>query len=196
VCAFHCAVLYGPEGAPTQIELYEEPYPSVMAWPEIWVPVEDKGPIIIERFRKKPDGYLASLGCESVESVYRQIEERLRDAGMIDEYFSLDYDVKRRPNEPWPASALWVVAFPVVGGSEGHYIHVEALWSPDGPSDLYGKRRLLMLGKTFQGWDHAWKMAMFIAQLLEDASWGHVEEEPCPVCEGVSQGHTCCPPKE
>ena len=53
----------------------------------------------------------------------------------------------------------WIAVFPITGGSEGHYIHVEAIARD-------GSRQLLYLGKTFKGMDHAWQIARKLGDLL------------------------------
>lgn len=65
-----------------------------------------------------------------------------------DEYLSIGtgYDV------PWPDGRIFVA--PVVGGSEGHYVHVLV----DG--------KTVLLGKTFDGWEAAWAFARRLAEVL------------------------------
>lgn len=60
------------------------------------------------------------------------------------------------------ADTLWpegqIAVFPVTGGSEGHYTHVEVLAGE--------QRHLLMLAKTFDGFDAAWRFSRRLALLL------------------------------
>lgn len=58
---------------------------------------------------------------------------------------------------PWPASER-VVVFSLRGGSEGDYVHVEALTDQG--------HRPLLVAKTFMGRDAAWTAARRIADLL------------------------------
>jgi hypothetical protein len=76
---------------------------------------------------------------------------------LIDEYFSFCPDTQ--PDTPWPINSRWIGVFPVTGGSEGWYVHVEAI-TPD------GNRQPLYLLKTFRGWNHACAIAKRIGELL------------------------------
>jgi hypothetical protein len=94
---------------------------------------------------------------KTVDEVFKAIEARLPE-GFVDEYFSVSHD--SRGEVVWPNPYRRIVVFPVTGGSEGHYVHVEVL-------DMVGGRQCVMLLKTFEGWDSAWEKAKFIGQLLE-----------------------------
>jgi hypothetical protein len=59
----------------------------------------------------------------------------------------------------------WGIAWPVTGGSEGHYVHVELFCGEEQPG-YGGKRVALALLKTFGGWDAAVDLASRIARLL------------------------------
>ncbi len=107
----------------------------------------------------------------------------------IDEYFS----GPDAPREPVPHRMAWVCCYPVTGGSEGHYVHVDFLCrveqvkvrnpDPNAPyrsfhvlakvptPATFGEPVLLShvrlaLGKTFRGWDHACAIANRCARLL------------------------------
>lgn len=108
--------------------------------------------------------YITQEHGKPLESVYSHIVEQLRKGydednwyGPIDEYFSIanKYDGPKY----WPTDYRWIAVFAVTGGSEGHYIHVEAI------SD--NRRELLFLGKTFQGMDHALEIVKILSKLLE-----------------------------
>lgn len=58
------------------------------------------------------------------------------------------------------AQLVHAAGFSSPGGSEGHYIHVELVF--DG-----GKRALFMLGKTFQGMEHAKTMCSRLIDLFD-----------------------------
>jgi hypothetical protein len=77
------------------------------------------------------DGYFSAPGC--------------------DEYLSATPS-SHEADEVWPDGRVFVA--PVVGGSEGHYVHVLC----DG--------RTLILGKTFDGWDAAWQFARRLTDAL------------------------------
>ena len=99
-------------------------------------------------------------------------------AALIDEYFS-------GPDSagPVPHDFRWIACYPVTGGSEGHYIHVE-FWVPVdrivASAGDFGDKKYdvslmqcnlwrpvrLALGKTFKGMDHAAEIARRCANLL------------------------------
>lgn len=57
----------------------------------------------------------------------------------------------------------WISIYPVTGGSEGHYVHVDLIWQRE-----YKEGRVsLFLGKTFNGMDCAVAVAGKLALALE-----------------------------
>ena len=52
-----------------------------------------------------------------------------------------------------------IACYAVTGGSEGHYVHVDI-------HTMDGETVSLMVAKTFMGMDHAWKIAIKLADLL------------------------------
>jgi hypothetical protein len=74
--------------------------------------------------------------------------------GPFEEYFSPMREVSH-----WPMNYHWISVFAVTGGSEGHYVHVEAI-----TGDV---RELLFLGKTFRGMDNALHAVSLLTKLLE-----------------------------
>jgi hypothetical protein len=56
--------------------------------------------------------------------------------------------------------AHWIACYPITGGSEGHYIHIDLIYSD-------GSREMLFLAKTFEGFDRAAQIAMAAAYLLD-----------------------------
>ncbi|MEA1050511.1 hypothetical protein U5801_11915 [Lamprobacter modestohalophilus] len=114
--------------------------------------------IDLELYKPHPEkpGYLAFDRCATVEEVKAQCDEALNKAGLLEEldYFSIA-SLDARGDKPWPR-ARWVACFPVVGGSEGHYIHVEAIALMGDPGQTQtGERQLVLIGKTFLGLEHA-----------------------------------------
>lgn len=105
-------------------------------------------------------GYVQVTRRKTVDEVYDELVAALGGFdpyGCIegcDEYFTISPSV--RAMAPWPQGRT--VVFPVTGGSEGHYVHVEVLNN--------GEHRLLILGKTFDGWDAAWAFAQKVARIL------------------------------
>lgn len=78
---------------------------------------------------------------------------------MVDEYFSVAATDRSKDQSVWPSKYKWIACYAVTGGSEGHYIHIDAV-TPDEPS------RGLFLGKTFLGMDHAQKIASMCSKEL------------------------------
>jgi hypothetical protein len=105
-------------------------------------------------------------------------------AWFIDEYFS-GPDTYRDSPTLVPHDFRWIACYPVTGGSEGHYVHVdfmvpvEQVRIPDPDNWSFGSKLVrpmhtenlwravrLALGKTFRGMDHAAEMAKRCAKLL------------------------------
>lgn len=99
-------------------------------------------------------------------NIYRDLVVVLGD--MVDEYFRLGGARQPTPSEPgfrlsgndkWPTDCKWIACYAVTGGSEGHYIHVDVIRTDQ-------SRDMVFLGKTFQGMEHAQKMAARLAEEL------------------------------
>jgi hypothetical protein len=91
----------------------------------------------------------------------------------IDEYLSCmaPYtDIGKKETLPVP-KFCWPCAWPVVGGSEGHYVHIGGVTRGKGQNAA--TYHDLALAKTFQGWDHALRIANRASSLL----WG--EKHDC-----------------
>lgn len=69
-----------------------------------------------------------------------------------------------RKSAPWPARYRWIAVFAVTGGSEGYYVHIDAIVSHDG--GRREERTPLGLAKTFSGMEHALKIASAATLLL------------------------------
>lgn len=110
---------------------------------QIWIPEADTG-------------YSRLDSTKTVNEVFAEIRAIVGEnpAG-CDEYFNVS--MAGRGDAPWPDGRI--IVFPVTGGSEGHYVHVEV-------QDVTGESQLLLLGKTFDGWDAAWAFAKRLARIL------------------------------
>lgn len=102
-----------------------------------------------------------------VRDVYDELRRSLGE--LVDEYFHIASSQTETPISGWSAGLVsmatwpdrvrWIACYAVTGGSEGHYIHVDLIY--------YDKRRdLVFLGKTFQGMEHAQKIAAKCADEL------------------------------
>lgn len=114
----------------------------------------------------KPTGQLQRVKNRRLDEVARDLRDALEKDDLIDEYFhgpGTGEEHRRVPNH-----YVCVASYAVTGGSEGHYIHVEFQyrpadgWNRNGPLMV----RRVALGKTFKGWEHAWKIAAKCAELL------------------------------
>jgi len=100
----------------------------------------------------------------TVGEVHKQLVERLGD--MIDEYFHVANRYDKSPGfnitaeSDWPEQgAKWIACYAVTGSNEGHYIHVDCVYNDQ-------TRDMIFLGKTFQGMDHAQRIACICAEEL------------------------------
>ena len=98
-----------------------------------------------------------------VDDVCRMLRDALQAEDLIDEYFSGD-TVPDQPFLGLMRGYRWIACYPVTGGSEGHYIHVDLVHGYD--QDWAGKVLHLFTGKTFLGLAHAQKIAGRCAELL------------------------------
>lgn len=115
---------------------------------DVYLPVEGK-PGLLRYSHQRP-----------LKEVFEELEARLKQDGLLpDEYFGIC--VLLRYSDEWQEDngagylfPAWrfLACFPVTGGSEGHYIHVDAIL-PE------GERVSLFTGKTFAGWEAACKTA-------------------------------------
>ncbi len=110
----------------------------------------------------------------TIRDVFRKLRRILEREGLIDEYFSLsDYspdshiNQRRKLGEFMRAGKYtWFAAYAVTGGSEGHYIHVD--FATQYGVGNKGEVFHFITGKTFQGMQHALKIANRCAELLGD----------------------------
>lgn len=118
---------------------------------------DHKNPIALcidEPIPEKP-GYVRELPRGAGE-ILRELNARLDAEGLRPD----EYGFSVHGNDPmWPIHYAWVACYAVTGGNEGHYIHIDAITKE-------GTRRLMSLGKTFQGMDHALLIANACARHL------------------------------
>ena len=100
---------------------------------------------------------------ESYGELFEKLEEKL--SPLIDEYLSLDF--RLNPEDEVITRFHHIACYAVVGGSEGHYVHIEFTLPDD-------KRIGLALAKTFQGMDHALKIANEATKFFYDMREGWV----------------------
>lgn len=103
-------------------------------------------------------GYLRLVRLRTIEEVYREVVQFLKEQFLHDrlEHFSIINDeVKEFPK--W----RWVACYAVTGGSEGHYIHVDAITND-------GKTVQIFLGKTFLGMNFALEVSNALTKVFWD----------------------------
>lgn len=124
-----------------------------------------QAPIEIEVYRpvKGKPGYSELDYRRPVKEVIAELNRKLRaeDPELFDESSFSDMTSWDSPNGPWPAWR-WIAVFPVTGGSEGHYIHIETIGRDDARTST-----MIALCKTFRGWDHACRIAAAAGRLLQ-----------------------------
>jgi len=119
---------------------------------EVWMPRGD-GSGYLTRVRRRTVNEVHALLKAAMEEPVPGLDGYTTIEG-AEEYFSaplIDGD------RDWPEGRT--VVCPVVGGSEGDYVHV-------GVVGRDGKFHDLLLGKTFAGRDAAWAFARRVADLL------------------------------
>jgi hypothetical protein len=121
---------------------------------EVWMPPGDGSGHLARVRRRTVNEVHALLRAAMEEPVSALDGYSYTTIEGAEEYFSaplLDGD------RDWPEGRT--VVFPVMGSSEGDYVHV-------GVVDHDGKFHDLLLGKTFSGRDAAWAFARRVADLL------------------------------
>ena len=117
---------------------------------------------------KDPDrpGYLRFVRMATYGELFDYCEKALKSSGVHDEleYFGLLH-YSDSP-KPLPRRIKWLAVFAVTGGSEGHYIHVEAITTNDDPHRGHD-RETLILGKDLNvNFDTALKVVSLLTPLL------------------------------
>lgn len=116
--------------------------------------------IEVEHYKPSTDkpGYLTFDRRATIGEVRAACDDVLRQADLYDQMESFGSFPALDEGQAWPA-ARWVAVFPVRGGSEGYYVHVEALAINDSNGRQTNQRQLILMGKTFEGIDTANKIA-------------------------------------
>lgn len=112
-------------------------------------------------------GLCVNITPKTIGEVYRAVYAELKQQRFLpDEGFHL-WD-RKDENGPFPHDARWIAAYAVTGGSEGHYIHVGAVFQPEGVETE--TIRHLYLGKTLRegqdGMEFMYRVSAIIANML------------------------------
>lgn len=113
---------------------------------------------IFSYYDETESGYIVNERAKSIETVFKWIKDQVGKKTL----YKMDYFLiisTNKKSDPWPIRYSWMPCFVVTGGSEGHYIHVEVIYDD-------GSRKLLLLGKTFGGWDAAFEFSNKLSILL------------------------------
>jgi len=120
------------------------------------------------RYYVTDDGYCVAEKAKTIRDVRDYCVKELKKHTFVD----VDGDTREVAEEGLsdmshymePEMKLWplnerIAVFYVTGGSEGHYVHVEAL--------VNGKNLMLFLSKTFQGREGALRIVDALSKILE-----------------------------
>lgn len=101
----------------------------------------------------------ANAYAEVLRAKYRAVPPELTPVDPSVTDYRRDYE--------WPTNVRWIAVYPVTGGSEGHYVHVDVI--RDIQDTALGSVRtteIIFTAKTFRGLEHAQKIATAIQKLL------------------------------
>lgn len=117
-------------------------------------------PVEIEIYEPVPGqlGLVRRVHNRTVREVWLELEKRLKGESLLpDEYMGVAASANGDMEFP---NYRFIVCYPVTGGNEGHYIHVDAV--------MEGKNTPVFLGKTFRGMEFAVAVAAACARHLGD----------------------------
>lgn len=108
---------------------------------------------------------LTCKGMRKVKDVYSDVVANLKKKGIYDEmdYFKItfNYDLHSDNEGNTFPDYKWISCYVVKGDSEGHYIHVDAIGD-----NIPNGRVMVMIGKTFEGLEHALKVSNILTEIL------------------------------
>ena len=117
-------------------------------------------------WKQGDDGYLHHERTKTLQEVCDHLNSELKKQDLDPDEYGMDILLGySRKGELIPPHD-WIVCYAVTGGSEGHYIHVDAVSRQPGLGQP-GKRYALFLGKSFQGMEFAYRVAKACADILE-----------------------------
>lgn len=129
----------------------------------------------------KPSGRIFRVAGRPVAEVARDLCNELERLNLIDEYAGVGheykYDNAKCPDTPtdWPDNLHNIACYAVIGGSEGHYVHVDMVLTANRPNTR-AQHVCLALIKTFRGMGHAREIAAKCYYLLTGIDEGIDEE--------------------
>jgi hypothetical protein len=107
-------------------------------------------------------GYLKFVRLKTIEEVYKEANQFLKEQFLYDrlDYFLVSGSTNKEDKAEFP-KWRWIACYAVVGGSEGHYIHVDAL-------TVEGKFVQIFTGKTFLGMNFALEVSNALTKVFWD----------------------------
>jgi hypothetical protein len=129
--------------------------------------LEDWAPLV-EKATGEETGYVRRVKGRPLSEICEKLSEGLESAGLrIDEYFGISADAEcSHKLETWPEGVVEIMVYAVVGGSEGHYVHVDVLIRQDwGRPNRIG----MFTAKTFLGMEHALRLSNELTRMLQFA---------------------------
>jgi len=115
--------------------------------------LHDRKVIELEEWVPTGDGMLRYVQGRLMGDIMKELWPHIHH--LVDEYFNIDHE---QVGKRWPKGVRWIACYAVTGGSEGWYVHIDAIFD--------GQRKMMFLGKTFMGMVHARKIADRCADLL------------------------------
>lgn len=125
-----------------------------------------KGTVVLD-YRRKVQDVLSELNAKLLLEGIEPDEYGFANMTKYDDPAYLQEGAKKytQYSIPWPKYRR-IAVFPVTGGSEGHYVHVETISHQQSGNDPR-IATLIGLSKTFRGWDHACRIAAAAGRLLQ-----------------------------
>lgn len=124
------------------------------------------------------DRYI-DIGGKSPAEIARILRMRIEELDRrTDGRYGMDYCSGQSPNpaadyyntkNPIAEGYRWIACYPVTGGSEGHYLHLDLIYQRDAdgrPLD-HDRHVQIALIKVFGGWDAAAELAGIIGRWLD-----------------------------
>ena len=108
------------------------------------------------------DGYIVNEVGRQMRDIYKDVqaklEEKYPELTERLEYFSLSVGYPDS-NAVWDTDTHWIAVFYVTGGSEGHYIHVEARKE--------NESKLLFLAKVLDGKETTQALTLALSEIMD-----------------------------
>ena len=164
------AVIFNEKGFPGIYEMYRELHPcdnphDIGTSRDSYAVIKAHRTDLYDNYDVSYEGYCINTKNNTLRSLYeyvcKELKENHKELYEQLDYFSMDsgyHLTKEERVKRLIPQFRWIAVFYVTGGSEGHYIHVEAIAEE--------RTENLFLGKTFLGRDHAEKVCNVLSRIL------------------------------